>query len=186
MRILVGFGPVLHPPRRPAAGGRDSKPSISFNERIPLNPPPHTRSEAAGYLPHTPPGPRAVFGPPNLCSHRSWVLPAGSSPALTPRRAEVTAVERWVEVTFPHRTVNCTSHPAPGARSAPVRRPFGARSAPVRRARGGRAGGILLILVVGTGSNQLFEPVRDCSNQFELVRTVSNWLEQLVRASSNH
>ena len=60
-RIWPGSGP----PRRPAAGGRDSKPSISFNERIPLNPPPHTRSEAAGYLPHTPPGPRAVFGCPD-------------------------------------------------------------------------------------------------------------------------
>ena len=189
MRFLVGFGPVLHPPRRPAAGGRDSKPSISFNERIPLNPPPHTRSEAAGYLPHTPPGPRAVFGASSPC----W----GGAGAASRRRAAPRGCPRlWVQGTAvggggrggavggghlssPDCELYITPRPRRpfGARSAPVRRPFGARSAGARRARGGDFidfSGWNWLEPAVRASSRLFEPVRTGSNSLELARTAGS------------
>ena len=125
MRILVGFGRVLHLPRRPAAADPDSKSSVSFNERIPLKSPPHpfTRSDAAGYLPHTP---RRARGPSlpissavafGVATAASTAMPAGPAGRL---RAGPTR-ECWVTAAVcrvtRRRTWRALSKPTPSQRA---------------------------------------------------------------------
>ena len=144
---------------------------------------PHTGSEAAGHLPHTP---RARAAPPAARTR-------ARHPAL--HRVVIRCVQRGMWMIRRGAQLLRMEDPRPHPSLILMRRtlrgpsadPFGARSAPVRRprggARGGRAGGDFIDF---SGWNWLELARTSCSSQFELVRTASNQFEQLVRASASH